>query len=521
MESNDEFFSIGLDFAQGTGINENSVIPSNTLVSLSQDIENAKKKVDELSGYTKDGRPRDVFSIVVKPDPDFINPDPTGNGVSTESLNQYYDTSEAGAKAKSKLNNLSNILLLGRQILCKTVKTLDINPYKLNAMQIIFNNLVGSLSVVKGCKYDIDKLDSKSVYFFYTDYINTLLDTRFDKYDTKVVKEITNVKPPKEGSDYLISFGAIRDEKPRKIHNICSNWDKLNESIGTIYKMYTFVKDIDIINISNDKIKEIKKYIKGNTNDTDGQLMFSLVTNIYDKAINITNMIMDLCETIVFIMDYVMPKADKSFLTINSKSIISKIEKIDPWISADYHLLKELTKGDKTCERSEEIIKMHNKYVKPKDIFFFLGDISESEIFDQHNKKYIEKLIEMCKRLNGIKIMIKGNNDTGRNEIYKKCGFVEIYDDPIILEKHIFSHGPVITYNNIINVHGHIHGSKNYWGVDPKDHIDVYYGLYGKPMKLSELDKFKTMMEYQKGCKQSNPPLTQPDPETLKSPRNI
>jgi hypothetical protein len=117
--------------------------------------------------------------------------------------------------------------------------------------------------------------------------------------------------------------------------------------------------------------------------------------------------------------------------------------------------------------------------------------------------------------------MIKGNNDTGRNEIYKKCGFVEIYDDPILLDKHVFSHGPIITYNNVINVHGHIHGSKNYWGVDPKDHIDVYYGIYGRPMKLSELDKFKTMLEYQQGCKKTNPPLNQSDPETLKSPINI
>jgi hypothetical protein len=129
MESDDIFYGIGLDFAQGSGLNDKSVLPSNTLVTLSEEIQNAKKKVSELSGYTKDGRPRDVFSIVVKPDSSFVNPDPTGNGVSTESLNAYYDTSESGAKAKSKLNNICNIFVLGRQILNKTVKTLDINPY--------------------------------------------------------------------------------------------------------------------------------------------------------------------------------------------------------------------------------------------------------------------------------------------------------------------------------------------------------------------------------------------------------
>ena len=521
MESDDIFYGIGLDFAQGSDLNDKSVLPSNTLVTLSEEIQNAKKKVSELSGYTKDGRPRDVFSIVVKPDSSFVNPDPTGNGVSTESLNAYYDTSESGAKAKSKLNNICNIFVLGRQILNKTVKTLDINPYKLNAMNVIYNNLVGSLSIVKGCKYDVNKFDANACYHFYTDYFNAFLETRFDLYDKKKQKEIIKINPPIANSNYFISFGAVKNDKPRKLHDICNSWDKLNECIGSIYKMYNFVKDIDFINIMNDKMKEIKKYIKGNTNEMDGAMMYSLVSNIYEKAIYSTNMIMDYCETIVFIMDYVMPKADKSFHTLNPKSYAFRIEKINPWISADYHLLKELTKGDTTCERSEEIIKMHNKYVKPKDVFLFLGDISESEIFDQNNQKYISKLIEMCNRLNGIKIMIKGNNDTGRNEIYKKCGFVEIYDDPILLDKHVFSHGPIITYNNVINVHGHIHGSKNYWGVDPKDHIDVYYGIYGRPMKLSELDKFKTMLEYQQGCKKTNPPLNQSDPETLKSPINI
>jgi calcineurin-like phosphoesterase family protein len=521
MESDDIFYGIGLDFAQGSDLNDKSVLPSNTLVTLSEEIQNAKKKVSELSGYTKDGRPRDVFSIVVKPDSSFVNPDPTGNGVSTESLNAYYDTSESGAKAKSKLNNICNIFVLGRQILNKTVKTLDINPYKLNAMNVIYNNLVGSLSIVKGCKYDVNKFDANACYHFYTDYFNAFLETRFDLYDKNKQKEIIKINPPIANSNYFISFGAVKNDKPRKLHDICNSWDKLNECIGSIYKMYNFVKDIDFINIMNDKMKEIKKYIKGNTNEMDGAMMYSLVSNIYEKAIYSTNMIMDFCETIVFIMDYVMPKADKSFHTLNPKSYAFRIEKINPWISADYHLLKELTKGDTTCERSEEIIKMHNKYVKPKDVFFFLGDLSESEIFDQNNQKYISKLIEMCNRLNGIKIMIKGNNDTGRNEIYKKCGFVEIYDDPILLDKHVFSHGPIITYNNVINVHGHIHGSKNYWGVDPKDHIDVYYGIYGRPMKLSELDKFKTMLEYQQGCKKTNPPLNQSDPETLKSPINI
>ena len=142
MDSFDEFYNIGLGFAKASDVSEDSSLPSNTLITLANDIENAKKKVKELDGYTKDGRPRNVFSIVVKPDKDYVNPDPTGNGVSTESLNAYYDTTESGAKAKSKLNNLSNILMLGRRILNKTVTSLGISPNKLCAIHIIYNNMI-------------------------------------------------------------------------------------------------------------------------------------------------------------------------------------------------------------------------------------------------------------------------------------------------------------------------------------------------------------------------------------------
>ena len=146
---------------------------------------------------------------------------------------------------------------------------------------------------------------------------------------------------------------------------------------------------------------------------------------------------------------------------------------------------------------------MHNKYVKENDYFVFLGDISEQEFFDESRPEYLEyrkKLYEMCKRLNGKKIMITGNNDTGTDNYYKKLGFIEVIREPVLLGRHVLSHEPIKTDKGILNIHGHIHGSKEYWNIDYKDHIDAYYGIYGHPVKLSYLDNYYESGKYT-GCK--------------------
>jgi hypothetical protein len=78
-------------------------------------------------------------------------------------------------------------------------------------------------------------------------------------------------------------------------------------------------------------------------------------------------------------------------------------------------------------------------------------------------------------------------------------GFEEVYDKPILGKKYLFSHEPQIMNNypkDILNIHGHIHGSKKYWDMDAERHLDAYYGLYGKPMRLSELVKYYNSGKY-------------------------
>lgn len=179
-----------------------------------------------------------------------------------------------------------------------------------------------------------------------------------------------------------------------------------------------------------------------------------------------------------------------------TRPIIEQLDQLDPWMSADYHSYKELKNGNTDVSRTEDIIAMHNKYVKPGDYFVFLGDICESEFFDQDKTKILEYVKKCFNRLNGIKVLITGNNDTAKDDsFYKELGFVEIYKDMVETEDYVISHKPIPNKGKL-NIHGHIHGSKEYWGMDAANHIDAYFGLYGQPVKLSFLKDYYAKGKY-------------------------
>lgn len=72
-----------------------------------------------------------------------------------------------------------------------------------------------------------------------------------------------------------------------------------------------------------------------------------------------------------------------------------------------------------TNEMDEAMIKKWNDVVKPEDICYHLGD------FGLTSK---EKIIEIGNRLNGHKILIKGNHDRQTNKTYYQAGFEKIHD---------------------------------------------------------------------------------------------
>ena len=102
-------------------------------------------------------------------------------------------------------------------------------------------------------------------------------------------------------------------------------------------------------------------------------------------------------------------------------------------------------------EMDEEIIRRWNTTVGGDDTVYVLGDFGadgyESEILS---------------RLNGRKILVKGNHDVKENGEYRSFGFDEVYDLPVILDGFwILSHDALYVNENMpyANLFGHVHNS--------------------------------------------------------------
>ena len=71
---------------------------------------------------------------------------------------------------------------------------------------------------------------------------------------------------------------------------------------------------------------------------------------------------------------------------------------------------------------------------------------------------------ELLSKLNGHKYLIKGNHDSKDNNYYRKAGFEEVYDYPIIIDGFwILSHESLYVNANMpyANIFGHVHNSPN------------------------------------------------------------
>jgi calcineurin-like phosphoesterase family protein len=176
------------------------------------------------------------------------------------------------------------------------------------------------------------------------------------------------------------------------------------------------------------------------------------------------------------------------------KKLLNIIKNEDPYISADYHLLKEKlivddNKKEKEEEnRTEKIIKLHNAKVKKDDYFLMLGDIQEGELREGND---LLELVVSINRLHGKKILLCGNNDTQRWDFYVKAGFIFVTRSPIINENYMFSHEPVDILSigvkkNYLNLCGHIHRHRTYYNMDNRNHINVYWEDFNGPLRLSE-----------------------------------
>ena len=136
-------------------------------------------------------------------------------------------------------------------------------------------------------------------------------------------------------------------------------------------------------------------------------------------------------------------------------------------------------------EMDEAMIKRWNDRVRPKDKVYHLGDVVMSR-----------KFLHILDRLNGDKVLIKGNHDIFKMEdYYPRFRDIRGYH---VLNGMILSHVPVHT-DSIerfgTNIHGHLHANrvmKITWGgarteIDPRYHnVCVEHTDY-TPISLEEV----------------------------------
>ena len=115
-----------------------------------------------------------------------------------------------------------------------------------------------------------------------------------------------------------------------------------------------------------------------------------------------------------------------------------------------------------TEDMDEALIKNWNETVSNNDVVLHLGD------FGVGNKEYVENII---KKLNGKKILIKGNHDNWSDSFYRDAGFNYVSKFPIIYGGspdnngfYMMSHAPLLLSETTpyFNYYGHVHNDTRY-----------------------------------------------------------
>lgn len=116
-------------------------------------------------------------------------------------------------------------------------------------------------------------------------------------------------------------------------------------------------------------------------------------------------------------------------------------------------------------EMDETMIERWNAKVKPEDTVYHLGDVVINR-----------KALHLVSRLNGRKILIRGNHDLFSDKDYLDVGFQSLRGVHVVQGKFIFTHIPIHP-DEIrrfrVNVHGHLHGNQVMWTPKHPKQIEV------------------------------------------------
>lgn len=121
----------------------------------------------------------------------------------------------------------------------------------------------------------------------------------------------------------------------------------------------------------------------------------------------------------------------------------------------------KLRPWDSVEEMDEAMVENWNDRVRPNDKVYHLGDVVINR-----------KSLSILSRLNGDKVLIRGNHDIFRDDEYRKY-FRELRAYHV-MNGMILSHIPIHTESLGrfgVNIHGHLHANR----VMIDDHIDVRY----------------------------------------------
>ena len=184
-----------------------------------------------------------------------------------------------------------------------------------------------------------------------------------------------------------------------------------------------------------------------------------LLSNDLALDVSIENMLMQVGNKPERVVQFYKYNQIRSSIEISN--ILDNANKI--YVAADYHLNKPKRIMEGIPKKIHE---RHNSVVTDKDAFLFLGDLGDPEY--PLSKNYIKKYINS---LNGIKIMILGNNDIKNINYYKSLGFDYVIQS-LKYKDMIFTHFPYET--DLVNIHGHIHGAGCYLNVPFNKHRDCY-----------------------------------------------
>ena len=169
---------------------------------------------------------------------------------------------------------------------------------------------------------------------------------------------------------------------------------------------------------------------------------------------------------------------------------------IQYFVSTDWHIehANIIDYENRPINHTELLIKHHNEVMTKYDVLICLGDT----IFGGNRQQlgnYLKQFI--CRDI----LLIRGNHDKFKDEIYLNMGFAAVFDS-VTIKGVKLSHTPSqLSVDDTINVHGHFHSKghryiTNYWyNLDRRHHLLAVENTNYYPISLGDLknEKYATI----------------------------